>query len=158
MSDWCPENDGAYRAEMAAMYPVANRKRIAELEERYRLVAGDKIDLRGRVDALEAENRELAMQCLASDGQAQMAYEEQVRLEAKLAKLEAAPLPLPRPDSASTWEIDPEFVMDVAHAIQREEGWDVSMEAVELAMLAAEKHILQAETRRATLAELKGGE
>ena len=31
-NDWCPENDGAYHAEMAAMYPVANRKRIEKLE------------------------------------------------------------------------------------------------------------------------------
>ena len=40
-----------------------------------------------RIAELEAENREMAMQCLASDGQAQMAYEEQERLEAKLAKV-----------------------------------------------------------------------
>ena len=43
--------------------------------------------LQARIAELEAENREMAMQCLASDGQAQMAYEEQERLEAKLAKV-----------------------------------------------------------------------
>ena len=46
MSDWCPENDGAYRAEMAAMYPVANRKRIAELE-------AERDELTERVDELQ---------------------------------------------------------------------------------------------------------
>ena len=50
---------------------------------------------------------------------------------------------LPRPDKASTWTLDPEFVANVAHGIQRNEGWDATMEATELAMLAAEKHILE---------------
>lgn len=48
MSDWCPENDGAYRAEMAAMYPVANRKRIAELIEEGSVMAQ-------KLDAAEAK-------------------------------------------------------------------------------------------------------
>ena len=43
----------------------------------------------GHIAELEAENRELHMQVIASDGQAQMAYEEQERLEAKLAKVVA---------------------------------------------------------------------
>ena len=34
-----------------------------------------------RIEELEAENRELHMQVIASDGQAQMAYEEQERIE-----------------------------------------------------------------------------
>ena len=34
-----------------------------------------------RIAELEAENRELHMQVIASDGQAQMAYEEQKRIE-----------------------------------------------------------------------------
>jgi hypothetical protein len=40
-----------------------------------------------RIEELEAENRELHMQVLVSDSQAQMAYEEQERLEAKLARV-----------------------------------------------------------------------
>jgi len=36
---------------------------------------------------LEAQNRELRMQVIASDSQAQMAYEEQGQLEAKLARV-----------------------------------------------------------------------
>ena len=43
-----------------------------------------------RIAELEGQNRELHMQVIASDGQAQMAYEEQERLEAKLAKAERA--------------------------------------------------------------------
>ena len=62
--------------------------------------------------------------------------------------LEAA-VPLPRPDGASTWKLDPEFVMHVTRAIQIEDGWDTSLEVVETAMLAAEKHMLEAKTRRA---------
>jgi len=50
---------------------------------------------------------------------------------------------LPRPDGASTWTLDPEFVAKVSHAIQREDGWETTMEVVQLAMLAAEKHILE---------------
>ena len=42
-----------------------------------------------RIAELEAQNRELHMQVIASDGQAQMAYEEQERLEAKLARVTA---------------------------------------------------------------------
>lgn len=52
---------------------------------------------------------------------------------------------LPRPDGASTWTLDPDFVMKVAHQIQRVEGWDVTMEAVESAMLAAERFITHQE-------------
>ena len=48
---------------------------------------------------------------------------------------------LPRPDGASTWRLDPEFIIKVAHKIQHDEGWEVTMEAVELAMLAAERFI-----------------
>ena len=40
-----------------------------------------------RIAELEAQNRELRMQVIASDSQAQMAYEEQGQLEAKLARV-----------------------------------------------------------------------
>ena len=40
-----------------------------------------------RIEELEAQNRELRMQVIASDSQAQMAYEEQEHLEAKLARV-----------------------------------------------------------------------
>ena len=40
-----------------------------------------------RIEELEAQNRELHMQVIASDSQAQMAYEEQEQLEAKLARV-----------------------------------------------------------------------
>ena len=60
---------------------------------------------------------------------------------------------LPRPDCASTWTLDPQFVMDVANTIQREDGWDTTMEVVELAMLAAEKSILETAAIRTLAAE-----
>jgi hypothetical protein len=47
---------------------------------------------------------------------------------------------LPRPDGASTWTLDFDFVEEVTKQI-RGEGWDATMEVVELAMLAAEKFI-----------------
>ena len=65
MSDWCPENDGAYRAEMAAMYPVSNRKRIEELE---------------------SQLREIALDANAALGQAADAYEAQLKAEAALPR------------------------------------------------------------------------
>lgn len=34
MSDWCPENDGAYRAELAAIHQSSQDRRIVELEAR----------------------------------------------------------------------------------------------------------------------------
>ena len=43
--------------------------------------------LEKRIAELEAQNRELHMQVIASDSQAQMAYEEQGQLEAKLARV-----------------------------------------------------------------------
>ena len=43
-----------------------------------------------RIAELEAENREMAMQCLASDGQAHDAYDRQKELKAKLASWQAA--------------------------------------------------------------------
>lgn len=39
-----------------------------------------------RIEKLEAQNRELHMQVIASDSQAQMAYEEQEKLEAELTQ------------------------------------------------------------------------
>ena len=46
--------------------------------------------LQARIAELEAENREMAMQCLASDGQAHDAYDRQKELKAKLASWQAA--------------------------------------------------------------------
>jgi hypothetical protein len=57
-------------------------------------------------------------------------------LTAALDEIEAARLP--RPECASTWTLDPKFVMQVTHEINRI-GWDTCMEVVELAMLAAER-------------------
>lgn len=45
---------------------------------------------------------------------------------------------LPRPKDASIWTLDPDFVMKVTHDIDRE-GWEATMEVVELAMLEAER-------------------
>ena len=55
MSDWFPENDGAYRAEMAAMYPTANRRRIKELEAKLAKAS----ELETERDALKAEVKRL---------------------------------------------------------------------------------------------------
>jgi hypothetical protein len=59
------------------MWCEANGKCRADLSD-----AKDK-----RIEELEAQNRELHMQVIASDSQAQMAYEEQGQLEAKMARV-----------------------------------------------------------------------
>lgn len=46
---------------------------------------------------------------------------------------------LPRASKDSTWDLDPNMVMKVSHEIERNHGWEATMEVVELAMLAAEK-------------------
>lgn len=43
-------------------------------------------EMKARIEELEARNRELALQVIASEGQAQEAYERQVELEAKLSR------------------------------------------------------------------------
>lgn len=44
---------------------------------------------------------------------------------------------LPRAPSTSDWDLDPKFVLQVTHEIEHQ-GWEATMEVVELAMLAAE--------------------
>jgi outer membrane murein-binding lipoprotein Lpp len=75
-----------------------NEKRIEELEDQLKVVLDRESATHLRHDAktdkleahiaeLEAQNRELHMQVIASDSQAQMAYEEQGQLNAKLARV-----------------------------------------------------------------------
>lgn len=54
---------------------------------------------------------------------------------------------LPRAPQGSTWTLDPQMLMDVAHSIQLSEGWEASMEVVELAMLEAERMISTGTTK-----------
>ena len=46
---------------------------------------------------------------------------------------------LPRAPQGSTWTLDPQMLIDVAHSIELNGGWEASMEVVELAMLEAER-------------------
>jgi hypothetical protein len=48
------------------------------------------IDARNRIEELEAKLRDMALDCLAADGQAAEAYQAQLAAEAKLAKAVAA--------------------------------------------------------------------
>ena len=76
----------------------AKDNRIEELEDQLKTVLDRESATHLRHDAktdklealiaeLEAQNHELHMQVIASDSQAQMAYEEQGQLEAKLARV-----------------------------------------------------------------------
>jgi multidrug efflux pump subunit AcrA (membrane-fusion protein) len=47
------------------------------------------IDARNRIEELEAKLREMALDCLAAEGQAAEAYQAQLAAEAKLSKSEA---------------------------------------------------------------------
>ena len=51
---------------------------------------------------------------------------------------------LPRAPAGSTWELDPQMLMGVSHDIERQ-GWEATMEVVEMAMLEAEKMLTQME-------------
>ena len=66
----------------------AKDKRIEEVTKQrdhaLKIIGQQEKRLKARIDELEAQNRELHMQVIASDSQAQMAYEEQEKLEAKL--------------------------------------------------------------------------
>lgn len=116
---------------------------IEELEAQLAEVTAEHKDFEN-----EVRNREQGFARKIGDQEARAEAAEAAIPVAYQMALEES-LPLPRPDGASTWKLDPEFVMDVAHAIQREEGWDTSMEVVELAMLAAERRMLEAKTRHA---------
>lgn len=67
------------------------RDKIAEAIYTHVHSMGEVNGIEDAVDAiiaeLEAQNRELHMQVIASDSQAQMAYEEQEQLEAKLVRV-----------------------------------------------------------------------
>jgi hypothetical protein len=90
------------------------------------------IDARNRIEELEAKLREMALDCLAAEGQAAEAYQAQLAAEAKLAKL-------------------------VAALKRSAEGWS---NALELNIIASQHRtsagILRDEAR-SVLAELKGG-
>lgn len=51
--------------------------------------------------------------------------------------------PLPRAPKTSSWELDPTMLMEVTHAVEAE-GWDTTLEPVEVTMLDAERRILSA--------------
>lgn len=65
------------------------------------------------------------------------------------AEAPAQPTPdavhLPRPEYGSTWTLDPGFVERVTREINRD-GWEATMEVVELAMLAAERALAEGDS------------
>jgi len=83
MTDWCPENDGAYRAEMAAMYPVVNRKLIKELEAKLAKAVDKTVELedvlvskRKRILTVESDKIDLAFKLAGVKGKLMDAREE----------------------------------------------------------------------------------
>jgi hypothetical protein len=127
------------------------KKRVADIEQQVRDVAdylcsrGDTMPLR---DQVESRTRRV-LHALAQRGWAVAPAARIRELEAENAAMREQPKPdavhLPRPEYVSTWTLDPGFVERVTREINRD-GWEATMEVVELAMLAAERALAEGDS------------